>query len=360
MPCELPDLFRFAAGHRVATTADWRRRRAELQELILDQAYGRLPAAPASVRTVLLHRHNVARFGNAEHSTHSVVCELAQPYRFTLEVFCPPGEGPFPVVLYGDNCWSYRTEAIIAEVVRRGYLFATFNRCEIVPDVGSTDRREGIYPHCPGDYGALAAWAWGYHRCVDALLTWPRVDAQRIAITGHSRGGKTVLLAGATDERIALTNPNNSGCGGAGCYRWPGEQCERLADILKYLGYWFCPRLHAYIGREDALPFDQHSLKALVAPRALLSTEAHGDLWANPSGTWQTHRAVAELYAWLGAPDQLGAWYRPGAHEHGEADWRAFLDFADWRLRGLPTATRYDQNPFPDLPPAHTWTAPRA
>ena len=345
---ELPDLFRFTDGGRVQTRDDWPRRRQELLEQILELEYGPLPPRPAAVRGEKLHDHPVARFGNARHVQYRLVVEGEFPARFVLDLMIPVGDGPFPVILNGDGCWKYVTDEITAEVLRRGYILAVFNRCEIVGDP----------PSAPAPFASLAIWAWGYHRCMDFLPTHPRVDGARIAAVGHSRGGKTALLAGATDERIALTAPNNSGCGGAGCSRWLGERAERFSDILKHLPEWFSPRLREFIGCEEEMPFDQHAVKALVAPRALLVTEARGDLWANPEGTWQTQRAAAEVFRFLGAEEQIGTWYREGAHAHTQADWEALLDFADWRLRGLPPARRFDAPPFPGLPPAHSWSAP--
>jgi hypothetical protein len=122
--------------------------------------------------------------------------------------------------------------------------------------------------------------------------------------------------------------------------------------------YWYSPRLAQFIGKEDELPFDQHALKALVAPRALVSTEALGDLWANPSGTYQTYLAAREVYRFLGADDRIGIWFREGEHDHGLADWQAFLDFADLQFRGLTPAYRFDANPFPGLARAFSWSAP--
>jgi hypothetical protein len=124
--------------------------------------------------------------------------------------------------------------------------------------------------------------------------------------------------------------------------------------------YWYSPRLSEFIDREQDLPFDQHSLKALVAPRALLSTEALGDLWANPSGTYQTYLAAREAYRFLGSEERIGIWYREGGHDHGIADWKAFLDFADLQFRGIAPDSRFDVNPFPDMPSAFSWSAPTA
>jgi hypothetical protein len=166
---------------------------------------------------------------------------------------------------------------------------------------------------------------------VDYLETLPEADKTRIAVTGHSRGGKAALLAGALDERIALTAPNNSGCMGAGCTRVPhdGESLERIASVFPY---WFSTRLAEFVGRETRLPFDQHSVKALVAPRALLSTEGLEDRWANPDGAQLTHDAAKPVFDFLGASDKIGIVFRPGGHGHTPEDWTTLLDFADRQL----------------------------
>src|SRR5207237_3161290 len=120
------------------------------------------------------------------------------------------------------------------------------------------------------------------------------------------------LLAGAMDGRIALTVPNNSGCGGAGCYRYQAEKSEDIAAITKSFPFWFVPRFQEFIGKVDRLPFDQHSVKALIAPRALLTNEALGDLWANPSGTQRTYLAATPVFDFLGARDKIGIYLRQG------------------------------------------------
>ena len=236
---------------------------------------------------------------------------------------------------------------------------AQFSRVEVVPDVYKSDRDQGLYLAYPGqEFGALAAWAWGFHRCVDVLTTLDFVDRDKIAATGHSRGGKTALLAGATDERIALTASNGSGAGGSGCWRWKAEGSEALADTMRMIPYWFGPRMKDYVECEADLPFDQHFLKAMVAPRPLFSCEGLDDLWSNPSGTWQTHAAAGEVFGFLGVEDRIGIHYRPGGHDHGPADWNAFLDFTEWQLCGKPAGTRFDISPYPDQPRAFSWTAP--
>ena len=113
-----------------------------------------------------------------------------------------------------------------------------------------------------------------------------------------------------------------------------GPGVETLADITQAFPDWFAPGLQDYAGREFELPLDQHFLKALVAPRALLTTEALGDLWANPAGTWHTHVAARAAYQLLGAEDTCMVAYREGGHDHSPADWDVLLDHCDVALRG--------------------------
>jgi hypothetical protein len=133
-----------------------------------------------------------------------------------------------------------------------------------------------------------------------------------------------------------LVIANGSGCGGAGCYRIEGEKVETLGKITEpdRFAHWFHPRLRWFDGREDQLPFDQHMLKALVAPRALICTEADEDHWANPLGTRATTLAAQEAFEFLDAGTKNGLHHRPGTHDLTPADWQAILDFAEWHFFG--------------------------
>ena len=56
--------------------------------------------------------------------------------------------------------------------------------------------------------GVLVAWAWGFHRILDALIqVAPEIDATRAGVTGCSRWGKAALAAGIFDERVSRRNP---------------------------------------------------------------------------------------------------------------------------------------------------------
>ena len=277
-----------------------------------------------------------------------------------MGIIVPWGDGPFPVILKNDVV--ILDVPIAEEIVARGYIVADYIRTDLDPDgnniVGAAQK---AYPDY--DWGTIAVWAWGAMRVIDYLVTLDEVDNEKIVFTGHSRGGKVALLAGALDERIAITVPNGSGCGGAGCYRFTDDKAESLELITdpNRFSYWFAERFRDFAGKETKLPFDQHFLKALVAPRALLSIDSIDDLWANPLGTQQSYRGALSVFDFLDAKDKIGLYYRQGKHDQNEDDWRTLVDFADKIFFGKEPASgkRFDVEPFPDAPKPYSWWAPK-
>ena len=353
---ELPDPFKFEDGKRVQNADDWKRRRDEIRKLVLQYEYGTLPDDPGPVKVTESAPASTIEGGATVHELSLSVGphgEVSVPLILTV----PPGKGPFPAIIEGDLTWGRIKPEIAAKVISRGYLLAQFDRTKVAPD--ANDRTTGVYPlHPDRTWGALAAWAWGFGRVTDYLVMRPDVDRSKLIVTGHSRGGKAALLAGAIDERIALTVPNGSGCGGAGCFRIQWPMTEDLKAITRNFPFWFAPDFSRFVGAVDQLPFDQHEVKALIAPRALLTTDSLDDLWANPLGTEVSFLASREVFDFLGAADKTGMHFRHGPHAHDAEDWTALLDFADTRVLGKPGDRRFDELPFPQIPPAFTWKAP--
>ena len=364
---DLPDPFLFADGSRVKSLEDWSRRRKELIDLVLAYEYGELPPAISNVTAKVLSAGPTTRPAEMPGATESTVLLSMGPEQKILlhlhiTIPAPPAsanaEVKFPVIVRGDLGWGAVKPEISAAVIQRGYILIQFDRTELAIDQKAT-LTGGVYTAWPDYSGsAMSAWAWGYQRVVDYVLTRPDVDAKHIAITGHSRGGKAVLLAGAIDERIALVAPNASGCGGCGCYRFQAPKSEAIENITKNFPYWFEARFTDFIGHVDRLPFDQHSIKALVAPRAFLETSGLGDLWANPEGSQQSWLAAREVFDFLGAKDQMGIAWRAGIHEHNLRDWSALLDFADWRFFGKKPERAFDTLAYPRSERRFTWGRP--
>lgn len=349
---KLPDPFVMDDGTPVTDAAGWEHRRKEMYKTAVELQYGTMPPEPEFLEVELLD--DAAWIHNYRITTG----RIDHPVSFIMRVLVPEGEGKFPAIVDGDLCWRYAFDKeYLQTVTGNGIAFVLFNRVELVPD-RKTDRSQGPLYRCYPEYtfSALGAWAWGYARCVDALEKLGYIDMDNIAFTGHSRGGKTALLAGVLDQRAAIVNSNESGAGGAGCYRlgleaWneKSQLCsnEKLADLLRNFPFWFSPEMAAYVDREEDLPFDQHFLKALVAPRIYLETDAASDIWANPVGSWQTTMAAKEVYRFLGKEENIHLVFRPGFHEHQSRDLQVLVDVMKAKIAGKPLYEDSFRLPFP-------------
>ena len=379
---QLPDLFALPDGSRLQSREDWPRQAAAWRDLVLDMEYGGMPPAPSRIEVEdLCHADNPWWKDTPRLFSYRITCHGGEcPHAFCVKILFPANrEGPFPAIIHGDGCWWNITDAVGQLVMENNCALVLFNRTEIVADLGygeiwnrrdvaeamgygnfpdKTRRTGGLYEAYPGHtFGAIAAWAWGFHRCVDLLERLPFIDANRIAVTGHSRGGKAALVAGATDERIGIVNDAASCAGGSSAYRYVGHGGETL-EIINGYPTWFGPKIRDYLGREEDLPFDQHCLLATVAPRPLLITYALDDRWSNPEGMVQAFRAAREAYRFLGHADSIAFHLRAGEHLHSLEDWRALMDFANghWYHHGLTVA--YNEHPYTHLTPAFAWKAP--
>jgi hypothetical protein len=328
----LPELLRFADGHPVLTTRDWQLRRKELQAIIEYYAYGHSPQRPAAMDAETTNRSMLPGSNIVEERITLAV--LANPVvRLRIAVYRPDTDKPLPVIIREEHALGHTEEVPL--VVGRDFMFVEFAREDLDPDEDDVvGPAQAAYPEY--DWATLAVWAWGAMRVVDYLESRDDVDLEQIGIVGHSRGGKMALLAGALDQRFSLVAANGSGAGGAGCFRIQGKNVETLELITRpdRFGYWFHPRLRQFAGHESRLPFDQHFLKALVAPRALICTDAIGDQWANPDGNRATSKAAQPAFELLGEKDRNGLRFRAGNHDLLEEDWNSILDFADWHWRG--------------------------
>ncbi|HPO14054.1 MAG TPA: hypothetical protein PLI09_11455 [Candidatus Hydrogenedentes bacterium] len=357
---ELPDPFVMNTGERVSGKEQWPSRRKEIADLLLGYEYGHMPPAPDNLRAESVET-KLTLEGKATATTFVLSMGPEPRFRMHCGLLAPATGGPkFPVIIAIDPVWQEHVIPTAAQVIERGYAFAGFIYHDV--DNDNADRSDGVYPFYPGyDWATLAAWAWASMRLTDYLCTLDSIDTDHMVVTGHSRTGKAALLAGALDERIALTAPHGSGAGGSGSFRIQPKDVETLALITDptRFHYWFHPRLAGFAGKEDRLPFDQHFLKALVAPRALLSLDARGDIWSNPYGTQQTNMAAAPVFEFLGAKEKIAMFCREGGHDMIPEDWAVLLDFADYLFKNAPRPAWADILPFPKAKRAYSWSMPK-
>ena len=277
---------------------------------------------------------------------------------FDATCYIPKTRYPAPAYLLISNRGrpeDLKTEYWPVEtIVSRGYATVTFFYGDVAADDPKTCFSTGVFK-CymkPGEerpedgWGALSAWAWGASRVMDWIRTEPLIDSDLVSVIGHSRGGKAALWAGATDKRFAMATSNCSGCGGAKLNSMDLPQSESIAAITKRFPHWFAPNYAKWAGREDLMPFDQHQLIALMAPRLVGVGSAVEDKWAGPEGEFQS--CVLASPAWypyggtgidikrFPQPDMvnlggtIGYHLRPGKHDLNVVDWNMYMDFTDY------------------------------
>lgn len=360
---DLPDPLVTENGRPITSVAGWRYRRRETLELFRRDVYGRRPRAAE-------HRHHRFEIIEEDRSAMDGAATLKRisirthhgrrRHEFEVIVFLPNGvRRPVGLFLLLNNRGPENTDPTRAhisefwpaeQVIERGYGIAALQVNDLAPDDAETftDGIIGLFEHDHDDraadaWGALSAWGWGASRALDYFETDDRIDAERVAVIGHSRGGKAALWASAEDERFALTISNDSGCGGAALSR--RRFGETLDVINNAFPHWFCRNFSSYNGAEDSLPVDQHQLIALVAPRPVCVASADEDLWADPRGEFQSLAHASPVYALWGndpvAADAMPALdqplrvaprsyhIRPGIHDLTAKDWGYYTDAAD-------------------------------
>jgi len=226
-------------------------------------------------------------------------------------------------------------------ILRRSYAVATLCYAEVEPD-DPDGVNPGLRRALPGDWGAIGAWAFGLSRAMDYLVKDSAIDARKVAVTGHSRLGKTALWAGAQDQRFAMVISNNSGEGGASLAR--RKTGERIADSVRVNRFWYTPKYRQYVDREETLPVDAHFLIALSAPRPVYVASASEDAGADPEGEFLAAKAAEPVYRLFNKKgleidkfpatdrsfgDYVGYHVRKGVHDILIADWEHYLNFAD-------------------------------
>lgn len=378
----LPDPLVLFASKPVTNRGQWMSlRRPELKSLFQHYMYGTLPPAPAKVDAKVERVDK--QFFNGKATKREITLTLGPEgwpkMHVLLLVPNSRGVNAAPVFVGLAFCgnyalvddpgipmptgWAYpdqpgvvdhrATEAgrgkqaevwALEQTIDRGYAIATFYNGDVEPD--DSKSTAGIRARYPNhDWGAIAAWAWGIHRVIDYLVRVPEIDPDRIAVVGHSRNGKAALLAAALDERVALVIPHQAGCGGTAPSR--GTVGESVKQINDHFPHWFNALFKQFNDQPQRLPFDQHCLVALCAPRSVLLSNAREDSWANPEGQFQMLLAAEQAYRLVGSPGMsshamppegqlldgpLAYYIRAGKHSMTRDDWKVFLDYADSRF----------------------------
>ena len=382
----LPDPLVLANGQPVRDAKAWyQKRRPEIVRLFEENQFGRSPGRPADMSFDIFDKGTPALDGKAIRRQVTIYFSKNKSGpKMDLLIYLPAGARK-PVPLFLNLSFTANSSAVddpgikpgevwgrdkkrgpapkggplgrldAAPFLAQGIGVATVYYGDIEPDFlggvpfgvrGSYLKPRQTEP-APGEWGAIAAWAWGLSRALDYLETDKGVDAKRVAIFGISRLGKTVLWAGAHDTRFALVIASCSGEGGAALSRRNyGETIKHLTAPTRY-PYQFAANYQQFGDRVDQFPVDSNLLIALIGPRPLFLQTGDTDGWSDPKGEFLAAVAAGPVYRLLGkrglVQEQmppageallgtLGYYMHKGGHGTISSDWELFVKFLKMNL----------------------------
>jgi hypothetical protein len=387
----LPDPLKFGNGKPVRDAKSWySKRRAAIEQMFLTQQYGRDPGRPSGEKFEVTEAGTAALDGKAIRKQVTIrFSEDATWPAIHLLIYLPTAaKKPVPMffsINFGavqnavddpgitpEEVWDPKTNTRIAPPKGRGFGrlnvepfldagfgVATYYYGDIDPDyptgfsngIRARYLKPGTSERPPDDWGSIGAWAWGMSRVEDYFETDKSIDAKQVAIHGVSRLGKTVMWAGAHDQRFAAVIASCSGEGGAALsHRDYGETIAHLTAPSRY-PYQFAANYAKYGGFPDTAPMDANLLVSLIAPRPLLLQTGSADKWSDPKGEFLAAVAAGPVYKLLGKdgldtdiwPDpkqpimhDLAYYMHEGGHGMVPTDWDIYIQFLKMHLRPEP------------------------
>jgi hypothetical protein len=358
----LPDVLKTLHNEVVTNKTIWEKvRRPEILKLFEDNIYGQMPKSFDKIKYTVTKEDVAAMNGKAR--LKEVLIEVFKnnkSVKINLVLFVPNNpKKPAPVFLLINNREKENTDPTRVTksefwpaemLIDSGYAIAAFQVNDLAPDDKSTFGNGvlQLYPEQLTENNgmrAIGAWAWGASRVMDYFTKDVEIDAKKVAIVGHSRGGKTALWAAAQDQRFAICISNCSGNTGAALSR--RQFGERISRINTSFPHWFTTNYKKFNDKEDSLPVDQHMLIALIAPRPVYATNASKDLWADPKGTYLALKNAEKVFSLYGLKSNLPvsspginepviespiAYHiREGEHNLTTYDWSNFIKFANYQ-----------------------------
>jgi hypothetical protein len=378
----LHDPLMFDDGKPVKTAKEWmEKRRPQILALFESEQYGKAPGRPSGENFDVYDKGTPALDGKAIRKQVQIYLnkEKTGP-SIELVMYLPAAaKKPVPMLLsinFGvvqnavddpgikpETMWDPKTNTRISAAGARsfgkidvvpfldaGIGVATFYYGDVDPDylegfpsgIRAKYLKAGQTERAADDWGSIAAWAWGMSRVQDYFETDKSVDAKRVAIHGVSRLGKTVMWAGAHDERFAAVIASCSGEGGAALSaRNYGETVAHLTAPGRY-PYQFAANYAKWGGFPDKAPMDANMLIALIAPRPLLLQTGTTDNWSDPKGEFLAEVAAGPVYRLLGKQDlgtdvwpaakvpifhDLSYYMHEGGHGMVPGDWDVYVEF---------------------------------
>ncbi len=351
---KLPDLLTFTDGTAVKERKDWSKRRKEIEQLLQREFCGTYPDFPLTVSGEVVREDNSGFGGKALIQTIMLHVKSSYSYlTFPFQLCLPKRRADAPVFFY-FSFTPVIADGLGEEILDNGFGIVNLYYQDVTSDKDDefASGAGRFYSRNSFDsWGKLAMWAWGMQRIMDYLfkecengsVKLKSLDLTKSAVMGHSRLGKAALICGTMDERFSLVVSNDSGGGGAALFR--KKTGEGIQDLAKHGSrIWFCENFFKNHATPEELPFDQHFLLALTAPRHLYVCSATEDDWADPLSEYLACAAATPAYEILGckglitdgkfaSPEvpyhegSIGYHLRTGTHHLGRYDWQQIMEY---------------------------------
>lgn len=316
-------LDRVGARRPLRTPADWEERRRQIV-WHFEQAAGEFPGPARKVPLQLQILEEREEEGVMRRKVRYQTEHNAQVTAWLLR---PAGEvaGPRPAAL----CLQQTTEVgkdepagvrgdpglhYALELTRRGWV-------TLSPDYPSFGEHTWDFASHPEYASGTMKAIWDNVCAVDVLQGLPEVDAERIAVIGHSLGGHNAIFTALFEPRLKGVV---SSCGFCTFTR---------DDIPSWTGPRYMPRIAERYGNDVArVPFDFPELIAAIAPRPFLAIAATQDTDFDVEGVRQTMASARAIYELLGKAEGLRADYPVAPHSFPRASREAAYEFLERAL----------------------------
>ena len=339
---DIPDFFS-VDGKKIASLDEWEAYRSELASLFIDEEYGVVDKKIVPSIKIEGGKHSFGGKVNWEIINFTFE-NNGKSHTVKTHLLLPKDKANVPVFLnIGFEKEVPNKYLPLEEIVDSGFGVFYFCYEEVTSDNG--DFENGLASLFEGGgekYGKLALWSYMASACMDYLLTRNEIDKNNVAIIGHSRLGKTAILTSARDHRFVLTCANQSGSCGASLSRGKVTGNETIVAITDTFPFWFKKSYLKYRDKENELPFDQHMLLSLIAPRHLVVGGAKEDFWADNDGQFLSCHLASyawELYGKKGLisnstlpkendfflDGRVGFYLRPLEHFLSRYDWNVYM-----------------------------------
>ncbi len=300
----------------VKTVADWQKRRAEVirgMEAVMGRLPGQEKRCPLDVKAeeeidCVKYVQRLITYASEPGSRVPAYLLIPKPVlkgeRRVPAILCLHGTdnvvGHGTVVGLGKN----QNRNYASELAERGYV------C-LAPNYPLLAKYQPDIKKLGWESGTLKA-VWDNIRGLDYLESLPFVDGKAMAAIGHSLGGHNSVYTAVFDERLKVVITS---CGLDSFLDYYGGDEKNWYPEKGWCQTRYMPKLAAYRGRLNEIPFDFHELIGALAPRHVLIVAPREDSNFRAASVDRIAAAARPIFKLHGHADRLRVKQPAGGHD---------------------------------------------